>query len=120
MALEDLKSQYGPFNKKGKQGTGEVFDVLAGENPVGPNAAVLGANEGHAGRFNTSAYSTPEDLGKRPNPFDTLSFDGKNNVGLSFPKKNPIPSKYALTSKVGEKPLGPDPMGNRPAERSFE
>tara|TARA_A100001201_G_scaffold14238_1_gene17370 strand:+ start:164 stop:526 length:363 start_codon:yes stop_codon:yes gene_type:complete len=120
MALEDLKSQYGPFNKKGKQGTGEVFDQLAGENPVGPNASALGTNEGLAGRFNASAYATPEPIGKSPSPFDTLAFDGKGNKGLDFARAKNIPSKYSLSSKPGEKPLGPDPLGNRPAERSFE
>ena len=29
-------------------------------------------------------------------------------------------SKYALSSKPGSKPTGPDPFGNIPAERSFE
>ena len=29
-------------------------------------------------------------------------------------------SKYALSSKPGSKPIGPDPFGNIPAERSFE
>ena len=31
-----------------------------------------------------------------------------------------ITSKYGGTEKIGEKPTGPDPLGNRPAERSFE
>ena len=35
MALEDLQSQYGPYNPKGKKGTGEVFDTLAGERSAG-------------------------------------------------------------------------------------
>ena len=69
MALEDLQSQYGPFNKKGQRGTGEVFDTLA--------------NEGTKGL----------------------------EVGRS---------KYGGSEKVGQKPTGPDPMGNIPAERSYE
>ena len=35
MALEDLQSQYGPYNKKGQKGTGEVFDTLANEGTSG-------------------------------------------------------------------------------------
>ena len=35
MALEDLQSQYGPYNKKGVKGTGEVFDTLAYEGTTG-------------------------------------------------------------------------------------
>tara|TARA_B100001059_G_scaffold235614_1_gene281891 strand:- start:6701 stop:6910 length:210 start_codon:yes stop_codon:yes gene_type:complete len=35
MALEDLQSQYGPYNKKGSKGTGEVFDTLANEGTSG-------------------------------------------------------------------------------------
>ena len=35
MALEDLQSQYGPYNKKGAKGTGEVFDTLANEGTTG-------------------------------------------------------------------------------------
>ena len=31
MALEDMQSQYGPTNPKGKRGTGETVDQLAGE-----------------------------------------------------------------------------------------
>lgn len=70
MALEDLKSDYGPTNKKGQKGTGKNVDVFA--------------NEGEA-------------LDKVFNQ-----------------------SKYALSSKPGSKPTGPDPFGNIPAERSFE
>ena len=69
MALEDLQSQYGPTNKKGQKGTGEIADTLARE-------------------------------------------DGK---GLQSGG-----SKYGPTSKVGVKPTGPDPLGNIPAERSYE
>ena len=70
MALEDLKSDYGPTNKKGQKGTGKNVDVFA--------------NEGGA--------------------LDTVFNQ----------------SKYALSSKPGSKPTGPDPFGNIPAERSFE
>ena len=67
--LKDMQSQYGPFNKLGKRGTGEAFDTLA--------------NEGTKG----------------------LAAGG---------------SKYQTSEKIGTKPSGPDPMGNIPAERSFE
>ena len=69
MALEDLQSAYGPTNKRGQKGTGELFDTLA--------------NEGTSG----------------------LAAGG---------------SKYQTSEKVGTKPSGPDPLGNIPAERSFE
>jgi len=69
MALEDLQSKYGPYNKKGQKGTGEIADTLANE-------------------------------------------DGK---GLASGG-----SKYQTSEKVGTKPTGPDPLGNIPAERSFE
>ena len=29
-------------------------------------------------------------------------------------------SRYGGSEKIGEKPSGPDPLGNKPAERSFE
>ena len=35
MALEDLQSQYGPYNPRGKKGTGEVSDTLAYEGTLG-------------------------------------------------------------------------------------
>ena len=35
MALEDLQSQYGPTNKKGQKGTGEVADTFAREDGKG-------------------------------------------------------------------------------------
>ena len=31
-----------------------------------------------------------------------------------------LQSNYGTTEKIGTKPTGPDPMGNRPAERSYE
>ena len=38
MALEDLQSLHGPYNKKGEKGTGEIRDTLAQENAVGLKA----------------------------------------------------------------------------------
>ena len=61
MALEDLQSQYGPFHKKGQKGTGEVFDVFAGEG---------NKNKGHEAKFNTSQYSGNEKIGKKPTGTD--------------------------------------------------
>lgn len=53
MALEDLQSQYGPYNKKGQKGTGEVFDPLAREDGKGL------ASGG-------SKYQTSEKVGVKP------------------------------------------------------
>ena len=39
MALEELQSQYGPYNKRGQKGTGEVRDTLANEGTAGLEAA---------------------------------------------------------------------------------
>ena len=58
MALEKLKSKYGPFNKSGKPGTGEVRDALALEN-----------NGGLA--KHRSRLGTQEKLGKKPTGPDT-------------------------------------------------
>ena len=77
MALEDLQSQYGPYNKKGSKGTGEVIDQFANEGTVGTVK------------------------GERTGLIDAQS-------------------KYADSSKNGKKPTGPDPLGNIPAERSYE
>jgi len=38
MALEDLQSAYGPYNKKGNKGTGELRDTLANEGTTGLKA----------------------------------------------------------------------------------
>tara|TARA_R100001377_G_scaffold77635_1_gene54995 strand:+ start:249 stop:425 length:177 start_codon:yes stop_codon:yes gene_type:complete len=38
MALENLQSVYGPTNKKGQKGTGEVLDTLANEGTSGLNS----------------------------------------------------------------------------------
>ena len=63
MALEDLQSQYGPFNPKGQKGTGETKDLLAFE----PQRVT-----GHDKNFNTSLYATSEQPGKKPSGPDTL------------------------------------------------
>ena len=62
MALEDLQSQYGPFNKKGQRGTGEVFDTLANEGTSGLAAG-------------GSIYQTSEKVGTKPSgpdPFGNI------------------------------------------------
>ena len=53
MALEDLQSQYGPYNKKGQKGTGEVRDTLANEGTTGLAAG-------------GSKYQTSEKIGVKP------------------------------------------------------
>ena len=53
MALEDLQSQYGPTNKKGQKGTGEIKDTLARENGLGLAAG-------------GSKYQTSEKVGTKP------------------------------------------------------
>ena len=60
MALEDLQSQYGPYNKKGKKGTGETKDLLAFE----PKTSGLDKN------FNRSKYAGSELPGKKPSAPD--------------------------------------------------
>ena len=57
MALENLQSQYGPFNKKGQKGTGEVFDTLAFEGTTGLES----------GR---SKYGGSEKVGQKPTGAD--------------------------------------------------
>ena len=57
MALEDLQSQYGPYNTRGKKGTGESKDLLAFE----PKAVT-----GHDKNFNGSKYATSEQPGIKP------------------------------------------------------
>ena len=59
MALEDLQSQYGPYNKKGQKGTGESVDQLGFE---GKNNKGL-----EAGR---SKYQTTEKVGTKPTGTD--------------------------------------------------
>ena len=57
MALEDLQSQYGPTNKKGEKGTGEIKDTLARE--TGNGLAAGG-----------SKYQTSEKVGVKPTGTD--------------------------------------------------
>ena len=64
MALEDLQSKYGPYNKKGQPGTGEVFDPLAFE-----------MNGGLTNNFNSSKYAGSETPGSKPSgpdPFGNI------------------------------------------------
>mgnify|MGYP003625946430 CR=1 FL=1 len=44
MALEDLQSTFGPYNKKGVKGTGEIYDTLAFESAP-KNTGVVGGNK---------------------------------------------------------------------------
>ena len=62
MALEDLQSQYGPFNKKGQTGTGKKVDSLAFE---------CKKNVGHSG--NKSKYASTEKLGTPEKKMDGLA-----------------------------------------------
>ena len=59
MALENLRSAYGPSNKKGQVGTGEVNDTLG-------NYKGASALENARSRFQTS-----EKKGKKPTGPDT-------------------------------------------------
>lgn len=59
MALEDLQSIHGPFNKKGQPGTGEVKDTLANEGTVGVAAG-------------GSKYQGSEKIGTKPTGPDPL------------------------------------------------
>tara|TARA_R100001377_G_scaffold84870_1_gene69448 strand:+ start:27 stop:245 length:219 start_codon:yes stop_codon:yes gene_type:complete len=47
MALEDLQSTFGPYNKKGVKGTGEIYDTLAFESAP-RNTGVVGGNSKYA------------------------------------------------------------------------
>jgi len=62
MALEDLQSQYGPYNKKGIKGTGETYDALAFE----------GAPKNKGMESATSKYGTSEKKGIKPTGPDAL------------------------------------------------
>tara|TARA_R110002096_G_scaffold390419_1_gene584950 strand:+ start:3178 stop:3387 length:210 start_codon:yes stop_codon:yes gene_type:complete len=53
MALEDLQSAYGPYNKRGIKGTGETADTLANEGTTGLKAG-------------GSKYQTSEKTGTKP------------------------------------------------------
>ena len=59
MALEDLQSQYGPTNKKGQKGTGEVRDTFAREDGKGLAAG-------------GSKYQTTEKIGTKPTGPDPM------------------------------------------------
>ena len=59
MALADLQSQYGPYNKKGEKGTGEIKDTLARE--TGKGLAAGG-----------SKYQTSEKIGVKPSGPDVF------------------------------------------------
>ena len=63
MALEDLQSKFGPFNKKGQLGTGEIVDPLAFEGKGG----VEKAKSKYGGSEKTGVPPTgPDPLGNRP------------------------------------------------------
>ena len=59
MALEDLQSQYGPYNKKGEKGTGEIRDTFAREDGSGLAAG-------------GSKYQTSEKVGTKPSGPDAF------------------------------------------------
>ena len=70
MALENLQSQYGPTNKKGQRGTGEIFDTLANEGTVG---TVKGQRTGLID--GQSKYADSSKNGKKPtgpDPFGNI------------------------------------------------
>jgi hypothetical protein len=85
MALKDMQSQYGPFNKLGKRGTGEAFDTLANEGTSGLEGG-------------SSKYGPFNKLGKQGTGevFDTLAFEGKKNLGVEGAR-----SKYGPLQKPG-------------------
>jgi hypothetical protein len=60
MALEDLQSQYGPYNKKGQKGTGETKDTFAYEGVKGGVKNVK------------SKYATSEENGVKPTGTDPM------------------------------------------------
>ena len=59
MGLADIKSLYGPTNKKGTKGTGETVDTLAFETGVGHEGA-------------KSKYQTSEKNGVKPTGTDVF------------------------------------------------
>ena len=61
MALENLQSKFGPFNKKGQPGTGEVVDLMAFEGKK---------NKGVEGK--QSKYGGSEKIGIPPTVPDVL------------------------------------------------
>jgi hypothetical protein len=62
-----------------------------------------------------SAYGPTNKRGQKGTgeSFDTLANEGTSGLAAGG-------SKYQTSEKVGTKPSGPDPLGNIPAERSFE
>ena len=60
MALEDLQSQLGPYNKKGEKGTGEKVDLFAYEGVKGGVKNVK------------SKYATSEENGVKPTGTDVF------------------------------------------------
>jgi len=62
MALEDLQSQYGPYNPRGTKGTGEGKDPLAYE----PSPSGLDKH------FNNSKYAGSEAPGIKPSSPDVF------------------------------------------------
>jgi hypothetical protein len=63
MALEDLQSKHGPFNKKGQPGTGAIIDPLAFEGKGGVEnvKSKYGTTE-----KNGVPPTGPDPLGNRP------------------------------------------------------
>jgi len=60
MALEDLQSQYGPQNKKGQVGTGEINDTLAGSGKK--NVGLEGFKSKYGGSEKTGTKPTGPDV----------------------------------------------------------
>ena len=58
MALENLQSKYGPYNKRGQKGTGEIKDTFAREDGKGGLAT------------GGSKYQTSEKIGVKPTGTD--------------------------------------------------
>ena len=63
MALEDLQSQYGPYNKKGQKGTGEIADTFAREDGKGLQAG--GSKYGPTSKVGTKPTG-PDPMGNIP------------------------------------------------------
>ena len=63
MALEDLQSAYGPYNKKGSKGTGETVDALANEGTTGLKA---GGSKYQTSEKNGTKATGPDALGSIP------------------------------------------------------
>tara|TARA_Y100000310_G_scaffold215949_1_gene216906 strand:+ start:174 stop:386 length:213 start_codon:yes stop_codon:yes gene_type:complete len=63
MALEDLQSILGPFNKKGQKGTGEFKDTLANEGTIGVAA---GGSKFQGIEKPGTKPTGPDPMGNRP------------------------------------------------------